>query len=149
MRPASPAILLLAIPLVSCAGLKAPEQNAADLAALPAAGMCESSLPFFGHYLGPGERLPQYAAPDGRITMRNDGGWCWIRHQLVLNNTPTVGTFTLLQPPAHGQVVVGTLDGLARIAYRPEPGFFGNDDFTVRVTNPMRDVIPVRVIVRP
>ena len=147
MRPLLFLIPILALP--SCANMTMPEQNAAELAALPAASACEASLPFFGHFINAGERIPMYAEPDGRITMRNDGGWCSIRHQLVLNNTAVIGTFNLLQPPAHGQVVVGTLQGLARIAYRPEPGFVGNDEFSVRVTNPMRDTIPVRVSVRP
>ncbi len=143
-------IIPLLLPMLAgCAALRAPEQNAAELAALRPAADCDATLPFFGHYRPIGERIPMYAEPDGRISMRNDGGWCAIRYQVILNYFPTTGQGHVLQPPAHGRAIVGTLNGLLHIAYRPEPGYSGGDFFTVRMTNPEPDTIPVRVTVRP
>ena len=153
-RPTRPAPFLalapgLALLLSACATLQPVEQNAAELAALPQAKTCEATLPFFGQYRPIGERLPMYAEPNGAIRMRNDGGWCVIRHPLVNNYTPAVGTAHVAQPPAHGQVIVGSLNRLFTIAYRPEPGFVGSDPFKVRLTNPFGETIPVAVTVLP
>lgn len=43
--------------------------------------------------------------------------------------------------------MVGTLNGLLRIAYRPAPGFTGQDTFTVNLHGPLPYTVPVRVAV--
>jgi hypothetical protein len=69
------------------------------------------------------------------MTVKNDGGWCWAdghasyaSGRLYLSARDLVIT----DPPKHGHAVVGDVanHGL-RIAYRPEPGFFGQDSYTV------------------
>jgi hypothetical protein len=144
------ASLAIAVPMVvllgACTSLRPAEQNAVQLAALPAAGTCQADLPFFGYYRYTRDEREQYVDPDGRIAMANDGGWCAIRYQvMMLNGGFATGNAEVKAPPAHGEVLVGTLDGLLRIAYRPQPGFVGSDVFSVYLRGPIPYVIPVRV----
>jgi hypothetical protein len=150
MRVRQAGLVALTILAAGCAGLQPPEQNAAQLAALaPPAAQCEPTLPFFGFYRYSRDERPQYVEPDGRIVMGNDGGWCVIRYQVM---TPNGGFATteaeIRKEPAHGSVIVGTLDGLLRIAYRPAPGFVGEDGFAVYLRGPVPYLVPIKVWVR-
>jgi hypothetical protein len=62
---------------VACQGSTQPDQNRAELERLHATPACSATLPWFGWVYG-GWRDAHYVAPDGRIAMGNDGGWCWI-----------------------------------------------------------------------
>lgn len=139
-------VLALAATALAASGCAPPpEQNAAELAGLKQSGKCESSLPFFGQYRFPGERLFTYAEPHGDIRMNNDGGWCWIVYTLTYDFNPTWSNLALHTPPAHGSAVLGTLGGKLRMAYQPAPGFTGSDDFEVEVERPVRYIVPVHV----
>jgi hypothetical protein len=135
----------LTLAVAGCAAT--PPQNAARLAALPPARVCHARLPTFGRF--PGGHSMAFdivMPPHGRIAMDNDGGWCAIRfHFAVRGQIPVIARLHLVRPPAHGRVVLGTLRGAMRIAYRPAPGFTGRDRFAVRMGGPEPWVIPVRV----
>lgn len=128
-----------------------PDHNAQALTALRPAAECQSALPFFGHVRFPGDpmRAWQFIPAEGSIQMRNDGGWCSIRHQFNFNGALSTPEMTMLDPPAHGQVVLGALEGRIRLAYQPAPGFSGTDQFRVRLHSPIPEEIPVGVVVRP
>jgi hypothetical protein len=139
-------MILATVMMAGCAELVGPEQNAKALAEMTPAMRCETSLPFFGVYRASRDSRPEVIPADGRMDMGNDGGWCVIRLRPTgpsggLARFPAV----VRTPPAHGEVVVGTLDGQLRIAYRPARGFAGEDQFLVRTTSPMVYDIPVRV----
>ncbi len=145
--------------VVLCAGLatlvsgceQTPDRNAQALVALRPAAECQSALPFFGHVRYPGDSLKsgQFIPAEGSIQMRNDGGWCSIRHQFNFNGALSTPEMTMLDPPAHGQVVLGATEGRLRLAYQPAPGFSGTDQFRVRLASPIPEEIPVSVVVRP
>jgi len=134
--------------LAGCASLAPPEQNAAQLAALPPTATCDARLPFFGYYRYSRDELMQYVEPDAQIAMGNDGGWCSIGYQTQMpNGAPSVSEASVTKPPGHGEAMVGTLNGRLRIAYRPAPGFTGRDEFTVNLHSPLPYTIPVMVTV--
>ena len=54
-----------------------------------------------------------------------------------------------IQPPQHGNVVLGAIGGELRVAYQPIPGYVGPDFFRVRLAAPTPEEIPVRVTVDP
>ncbi len=63
------------------------------------------------------------------MTLANDGGWCAVS---VHQDGPTPFTAGLLTTRAdHGKVYVHSVGDDTRIDYTPEPGFGGNDAFTV------------------
>lgn len=144
-HPRLTALPLAAIALLATSCANPPEQNAAELTALKKSAQCESWLPFFGQYRFPGEIMFTYAEPHGGIRMNNDGGWCWIVYELTFNFVRTWSNLSLHEPPQHGSVVLGTLNGNLRMAYRPNPGFTGSDDFKVEVERPVRYIVPVHV----
>jgi hypothetical protein len=125
--------------------------NVEALSQLRPAQACSASLPFFGHYYHAGERNAGsfFQPADGRIALRNDGGWCAIRHRFAWLGLVMAPRMTLEVPPRHGEVVLGALDGDLRLAYRPHPGYAGPDEFVVRLHSPIPETIPVRVIVQP
>ena len=134
--------------LAGCASLAPPERNAAQLAALKPAATCDARLPFFGYYRYTRDEMLQFAEPDARIAIGNDGGWCSIQYQAQMpNGAFTVADASVTIPPGHGEAMVGTLSGLLRIAYRPAPGFTGQDVFTVNLHGPLPYTVPVRVTV--
>ena len=135
-----------ALLVAACQTAPQPEQNAQALAALRPAGDCTPSLPWFGreHY-GPAPWDVIYMAPDGRVRMGNDGGWCMLSFEAQWAGIDINGPLDVRTPPAHGEVVVGSLGGRDRIAYRPAPGFTGADAFVVHMTAPEPWNIPVRV----
>jgi peptidoglycan hydrolase-like protein with peptidoglycan-binding domain len=58
-----------------------------------------------------------------RWIMKNDGGWCWSR----LFST----SYQITRVPTHGQIFVGPINDVMRVAYKPEVGFVGTDSFTI------------------
>ena len=44
-----------------------------------------------------------------KITMNNDGGWCWLSLWATHGSTLYVATFRVSQPPAHGQLLMGAV----------------------------------------
>lgn len=95
-----PACLVLLSGLAGCASLAPAEQNAAQLAALKPAAACDARLPFFGYYRYARDEMQQYVAPDARISMGNDGGWCVISYQAQMpNGSPTVADASVTTPP--------------------------------------------------
>jgi len=145
--PAFATMILLAA--TACAELAGPEQNAQVLAELTPAMRCDASLPYFGVHRTSRDSRPEIIPADGRIDMANDGGWCVIRYQTTMPNGGLARfPAEVRTPPSNGDVVVGTLDGHLRIAYRPARGFTGEDQFLVRTTSPLIYDIPVKVRVR-
>ena len=67
------------------------------------------------------------------FTMKNDGGWCWyLRTTHVSNITQTFGVkMHVVSHANHGSVKITPLANATRIAYKPEPGFIGTDEFSV------------------
>ena len=128
-----------------------PQQStAAELQALTPAKTCQASLPVFGRFFYPGDVPPgTYIPPQGTIRMNNDGGWCMLHNVFVFRDVITVGTLSLVKPPAHGEVRTGTVGDELRIAYRPQPGFTGADPFVVHLDAPQPWDIPVSVFVAP
>ena len=139
--------------LISGCALADPDAdwNAAALSQLRPAQSCAASLPFFGHYYHAGEHNAGsfFQPADGRIALRNDGGWCAIRHRFAWQGLVMAPPMTVLQPPRHGEVVLGALAGDLRLAYRPNPGYAGSDQFVVRLQSPIPETIPVQVAVQP
>lgn len=142
--------LALAVPLAAgCNPI--PDYDAQALTTLRPAAVCDPRLPYFGYYSYADDPRPffNYIPADGSIAMRNDGGWCTIRHEYVYAYRVRTFPMTLTQPPAHGQVVLGAVGGELWLAYRPEPGFIGPDFFRARLHAAIPQDIPVRVTVQP
>jgi hypothetical protein len=142
----------MAAATLGLAACQAPplDQNAAALTALPVARTCDASLPSFGRFpTGGGVGTDIFLPPDAHIAMANDGGWCTIDFTHSEGwSPPTVSPLSVRQAPEHGQAEVGSVGTGMRIAYRPEPGFIGADDFTVHLAGPKPWNIPVQVSVR-
>lgn len=65
------------------------------------------------------------------MTVGNDGGWCGVKV-----SRPGPAPFDaglLVARPAHGRVQVRAVGDWTRVDYTPDPGFVGNDSFTVRL----------------
>jgi hypothetical protein len=134
--------------LAGCEEPVGPGQNYAQLQALPTSRACVSSLPPFGYWRYGWDSFDQYyVPPNGTILMGDDGGWCQIQFQHFFAGRPAQYPLAVKTPPAHGEVLVGSVGTSLRIAYRPAPGFAGTDDFTVHMTAPNPWDIPVHVIV--
>lgn len=112
------------------------------IAGLPPAHDCAAALPIFGHM---GE---DYTAPHGSMELSNDGGWCLLQFTQTFRQIYIVPSVSVVDPPAHGQVVAQRLSGRIALAYRPATGFTGADHFAVRTNGPMPHTIPVDVTVR-
>ena len=133
--------------LAGCAP-EGPGQNAAELQALPASRACVSNLPPFGYWRYAAERFNQYyVPPNGTITVGDDGGWCQIQFQHFVGDAPARFPLAVKDPPAHGEAMAGSIGTSLRIAYRPTPGFVGQDAFTVHMIGPQPWDIPVHVTV--
>lgn len=64
------------------------------------------------------------------ITMKNnDGGWCWHSRMTQIGSQLFGVKMHVVRQAHHGEVVVTVLERSTRIAYRPNPGFFGTDEF--------------------
>ena len=147
-RYASAMALAVAALLAGCETVP-PETPAAELTSLKPAMECSSALPTFGRFYYPGEnpRFAEYIPPNGRMVLRNDGGWCAIRQVSSFNGSVDVPAMGLETPLQHGEVKLGHVGSVLWIAYRPAPGFSGGDFFVVRQLSPQPWDVPVRVIV--
>lgn len=145
----SAAMAITAALLLAGCETVAPETPATELTSLRPATECSSVLPPFGRFLYPGQnrRSAEYIPPDGRIVLRNDGGWCAIRYASSFNGTLDVPAIGVETPPQNGEVKLGHVGTTLWIAYRPRPGFSGGDSFVVRQLSPQPWDVPVRVIV--
>ncbi|HEY7579691.1 MAG TPA: hypothetical protein VH855_19035 [Acetobacteraceae bacterium] len=115
--------LLVALALLSAASaVWAQPQAVTDL---PRATTCsaKSSMAVPGGNVGTSE-----------ITMSSDGGWCWINLWATQGSMQYAPKYRVAQPPAHGELAMGEVDKKARIAYRPVPGFVGQDTYTLMNT---------------
>jgi hypothetical protein len=74
------------------------------------------------------------AATNATMSVRNDGGWCWVDTYERSNwRTLSAISVAVTNPPRHGRVLVRDIDNQEiRIAYQPEPGFGGQDSFSIR-----------------
>jgi hypothetical protein len=134
--------------LLGCQGPPGPGQDAAALQALPVASACQASLPHFGRDQYARERTANYyAPPEASIVTNNDGGWCQIHFQFYWARQPIQAPLAVTTPPMHGDAMVGSVGDSLRIAYRPAPGFTGQDRFVVHLTAPEPWDIPVPVTV--
>jgi hypothetical protein len=61
------------------------------------------------------------------INMNNDGGWCWFNLFATQGSFQYVPSYRVAKAPVHGQLVMGAVDKKARITYKPEAGFTGED----------------------
>ena len=83
--------------------------------------------------------------PTMQTTMRvsSRGGWCWFDVSATFGTIRYVGIYLVTRAPAHGEVLMGEVNNQkARIAYRPVPGFIGDDSFVIvnKTTNSERPV---------
>jgi hypothetical protein len=110
---------------------------------VPRAHSCHVSMGPFG---------PTYP-PAGTMVMRNDNdGWC----RLAMGFHPAGGShgyippLYLTQPPAHGEIKVGSAKDRVQVLYHPAAGFIGMDSFKIRADS-IDDIfyIPFRVTVNP
>jgi hypothetical protein len=136
-----------ALALASCNMGPQPGTSAANVEALPMARDCAASLPTFGRFYYPGNPLGTYMPPNGSIRTSNDGGWCWTKYVFYWGQQPIVPGMRVSVPPQHGEVRTGAIGTELRFAYRPVPGFTGEDYFEIRLTSPDPWDVPVRVTV--
>ena len=73
--------------------------------------------------------------------MSNDGGWCFgpgIGNQMYGHRI--MPEYKLSQNPAHGTVTITPVPEpgkeRTRVAYKPQPGFLGQDSFEVTIFHP-------------
>jgi len=109
-------------------------------------------------------RYTRFAPPQATIRMSNDGGWCWAEFSVNPSTgfgfshaagwagptLPVAPDSDMIEPPAHGTVLIGTVNGQTRLAYRPLSGFTGADEFRVKffdVVNAMGTPMIVKVTV--
>ena len=132
--------------LLSNVQLCPPDETGAQVPAptmgnLQPSRACQATLPVFGHY------ACGYVAPDARLAMSNDGGWCWFAFTEMFRQAASVPAVSVTAPPSHGQAVIEISHGRIGVAYQPAPGFVGSDRFTVRTNGPIQHNIPVQVTV--
>lgn len=74
------------------------------------------------------------AGTNATMSIQNDGGWCWVDTYERSNwRTLSAISVAVTRPPRHGRVQVRDIDNQEiRIAYQPEPGFGGQDSFSIR-----------------
>jgi hypothetical protein len=73
------------------------------------------------------------AGENASMAVTNDGGWCWADTYARSNwRTLAATSVAVTHPSRHGHVLVGDIENQeVRVAYRPEPGFAGQDSFTI------------------
>jgi hypothetical protein len=76
------------------------------------------------------EDLPE-ALPVRQRWLSNDGGWCWVGLYATLGGLLYAPDFRVIRPPAHGELLMGEVDKRTRVAYKPAPGFTGEDTFQI------------------
>ena len=69
------------------------------------------------------------STPQAWITMNNDGGWCWMDSS-EFEFGRQIGPFLkVTMQPSYGALQIAPTEKSTRVAYRPNPGFVGNDRF--------------------
>ncbi|MGE0226143.1 MAG: hypothetical protein AB7F35_13940 [Acetobacteraceae bacterium] len=87
------------------------------------------------------------STPQEPMTMTNDGGWCWAINSAMLWGRQYGPLLRLAIPPSYGEVAITATETETRIAYRPKPGFVGEDMFqTVDETTNFRASYVVTVL---
>jgi hypothetical protein len=81
-----------------------------------------------------GWSVPGGTPASGTITMSNDGGWCGQHLGVKFNDVIYGGAMKLSRQPEHGQVSIIRHEGYTDVDYKPNPGYFGSDSFSVLVT---------------
>jgi hypothetical protein len=100
----------------------AREPSDTSISALSKASRCSTSVP-----------LTYAGGPPTQTTMRmsSSGGWCWIELWAVRGSLKYVPTYEVTHAPTNGAVLMGEVNQKARIAYKPMPGFAGDDSFVI------------------
>lgn len=65
------------------------------------------------------------------IRVSSEGGWCWINLAATQGSFQYIPTFRVSQAPTHGEILMGPVGNRARVAYRPVPGFTGDNSYTI------------------
>jgi hypothetical protein len=86
------------------------------------------------------------AQTEATMVVKNDGGWCGITLSRFPQRPYDAGL--LVGRPANGRVHVHSVGDVTRIDYTPDPGFSGDDRFTVRLL-PGNPSLRVSVTVQP
>jgi len=89
---------------------------------LPRSRICSVSK--IAHVAG-GAQIP------ARVTLNNDGRWCWLMLTTTLGGGAFGGPAHVTKQPSHGEVKIDVFQKATRIAYKPQPGFTGADEFRV------------------
>jgi hypothetical protein len=73
------------------------------------------------------------AGESATMTVENDGGWCWTDTYDRSNwHTLSANSVAVTNASRHGHVLVRDIENQeVRVAYQPEPGFAGQDSFTI------------------
>ena len=64
------------------------------------------------------------------MKMSKEGGWCWVRG----GSFQYVATYRVTKAPEHGQFVMGEVNKRTQVAYKPDAGFVGDDQYTLMDT---------------
>lgn len=64
-------------------------------------------------------------------TMNNDGGWCWMNWSYHGYDRSYGPSMSVTSPPLHGKLDIVRGKDTTRIAYKPDPGFFGEDHYAL------------------
>lgn len=83
---------------------------------------------------------------EATMVVRNDGGWCGITLSRFPQRPYEAGL--LVGRPVNGRVHVHSVGDVTRVDYIPDPGFSGDDRFTVRFL-PGNPALRVMVTVQP
>ena len=80
-------------------------------------------------------QVPKVTPTDGQATevpmgLGNDGGWCGLP---VQRGDAPFSAGLLTSRPTHGSVLIHQVGDFTRIDYRPDRGFTGADNFTVKL----------------
>ena len=120
------------------------QQGAAQQDAAPASGsagqraqVCQS--PRLGRYR-------TGTSPVALMAVSNDGGWCG--KGLTRNQGYPFTGGSVVDQPQHGEARIRHLANRTLVEYRPNPGYNGDDAFTVELT-PGNGRYPFQVSVQP
>ena len=86
------------------------------------------------------------APPEGTMRMNNDGGWCWMMNSATAGGNQYGPFLKVTVPPSYGELAIAVLETQTRLAYKPQPGFTGEDAFQT-VVEPANFKVDYRVTV--
>ncbi len=115
-----PMLAILALPLAAMACGPLP-QPLASQPSLPQSATCKVG--------GQDTWGRPSSTPQASIQMNNDGGWCWMESSEYLRGRQAGPFLRVTVQPTYGQVRIATTADNTRVAYRPNPGFVGEDAF--------------------